>query len=126
MALWLQKDQRVKVQKLTVNDNFSVANLSSSRKNNKDEGKYLYSDWGFSKFVGKAHEFVSENVSDGDILVVKSAMMTKESYMDKNGQKAYPKSAQLVIFDCELYKTGSGGNSKPAEEVVPNDDDIPF
>ena len=59
MALWLQENQRVVVKKfkdgktnLDIKDGYSVATLSSSRKKGKDETGYLYSDWGFVRFVG--------------------------------------------------------------------------
>lgn len=125
MSLWLQENQRVKIHKLENKGNYSQANLSSSRKNTDGNG-YSYSDWGFVRFVGKAHSFMSQNVKEGDILLLKKAIFSKESYM-KDGAKQYPKSPQLVVFECELYRKGEGKVASDQEDVVvPDEDDIPF
>lgn len=130
MALWLQENQRVVVKKfkegksnLDIKDGYSVATLSSSRKKGKDETGYLYSDWGFVRFVGKAHEYVSANVQDGNILVLEKAMLTKEPYTNKDGERVYPKNDQLVVFSCHLYKKNEESG---AESELPPEDDIPF
>lgn len=142
MSLWLQEDQRVKVTKnksekenMKHYDNYTVANVTSSRKNtgkDSDTVKYLYSDWGFVRFVGKAHTYMMENVQDGDIIIIKKAQMTKEPYT-KNGVRVYPKSEQIVVFSVESYvpkekNEGTSKSSKTAKQEVlePEDDDIPF
>lgn len=131
MALWLQEDQRVVVKKfkdgkenLKIENTYSVASLSSSRKKGKDETGYLYSDWSFVRFVGKAHDYVSTNVQDGNVLVLEKAMLTKEPYTNKEGERVYPKNDQLVVFSCHLYKKNeeSGSEAVSAEE----EDEIPF
>ena len=130
MALWLQENQRVVVKKfkegksnLDIKDGYSVATLSSSRKKGKDETGYLYSDWGFVRFVGKAHEYVSANVQDGNVLVLEKAMLTKEPYTNKDGERVYPKNDQLVVFSCRLYKKSEESGS---EVETPDEDQIPF
>lgn len=126
MALWLQEDQRVRVQKVVEEkEKYIVLHLSSSRK--EQDGTYKYSDWGFVRFVGKARTYISENsVGEKAILSLKKAQFTKESYM-KDGETVRPKNAQLVVFSCELYRAGSSASSKPTAEVVPYDEDeIPF
>lgn len=132
MALWLQENQRVVVKKFEVNkpnlkieDGYSVATLSSSRKKGKDETGYLYSDWGFVRFVGKAHEYVSSNVQDGNVLVLEKAMWSKESYTNKDGERVYPKNPQLVVFSCHLYEKGASGN-KESQVQEEDESEIPF
>ena len=124
MALWLQEGTRVKVQKLDVKENYTQANLSSSRKD-QNGGGYKYSDWGFVRFVGKAHEFMSSQVKVGDVIVLNKAQFTKEPYNDKEGNKAYPKNPQLVVFSCELYRAGAN-KSEDSAVTQPSEDDIPF
>lgn len=126
MAFWLQ-EQRAKVEKIEHKDNYTVAKISTSRKDMKNQGKYLYSNWSFVRFVGKAHTTMMEDVKDGDIVVLKSAIVSKEAYTDSEGKKAYPKSEQVVVFNCELYRAGmkqSEGSQEEAE--LPSEDDIPF
>ena len=135
MALWLQDNQRALVSKfkggrenIQHHSNYSTANLSTSRKNTKDDGKkYLYSGWSFVRFVGKAHEYLLENVKDGDLILIKKAQFTKESY-EKDGETVFPKSEQLVVFDIELARPSSGSKETAPASVVADDDDsdIPF
>ena len=89
MALWISNTQRALVKKgkddkdnLTHRDKYSTANLSTSRSKGNGEKGYLYSEWGFARFVGKAHQYVMENVKDGDLIVLEKAIMTNESYRD--------------------------------------------
>jgi hypothetical protein len=123
MALWLSGEQRVKVNKIVEEkDNFTVAHLSSSR---KDGEKYVYSDWGFVRFVGGAHKYFSSNVSEKDVLTLKKAYFTKESY-EKDGETLRPKNPQLVVFECEVYRSGGNKSSAKKSVEVPPEDDIPF
>ena len=135
MALWLQDNQRALVSKfrdgrenIQHHSNYSTANLSTSRKNSKDDGKkYLYSGWGFVRFVGKAHEYLLENVKDGDLILIKKAQITKEAY-EKAGETVYPKYESIVVFDLELARS-SGSKESESESSVADDvdeDDVPF
>lgn len=129
MAFQLKENQRAKVKKLFHKDKYTDAFVSTSR-GNKEDG-FKYSDWTV-RFVGKAHKFVLEQVTEGDVLNIISANTTKESYVNKEGTKVYPETAQIVVFECELYKSDKS-NQKPVtkkqemeEPEVPSDEDIPF
>jgi len=118
MSFWLQEDQRAMVSKfksgkpnLQDKGKYSTANLSSSRPAGKDKEGYVYSNWSFVRFVGKAHEYVQKHVKDGDLIVLNSAMVSKESYVNKEEVTVNPTSEQLVVFDCNVYrKSGKGKN----------------
>ena len=90
MALWIQETRMVvkkfkNKENLEIGEKYSTASLSSSRKEQNGD-KYLYSDWSFVRFVGKAHEYVSQFVQDGNVLVIEKAMLTKEAYTNKDGK----------------------------------------
>ena len=135
MAFWLQDNQRALVSKFKDGKEniqhyakYSTANLSTSRKNSKDDGKkYLYSGWGFVRFVGKAHEYLLENVKDGDLILIKKAQITKEAY-EKAGETVYPKYESIVVFDVELARSSSEGKGNESGSSVADDDDdrVPF
>jgi single-stranded DNA-binding protein len=138
MSFWLQEDQRAKVAKfqgdkpnLQDKGKYSTANLSTSRPAGKGKEGYIYSNWSFVRFVGKAHEYVQKHVKDGDLIVLNSAMVSKESYENKEGKTVYPPSEQVVVFDCSVYrKAGKGKNESDVEDEAetPEDDSdsIPF
>jgi hypothetical protein len=130
MALWLSDNQVVKIWKIEDKGKYSEVQFSSSR---KDGENWKNSGWGFVRFVGKAHTYLSENVSEKDRVTLKKAYFVKEDYLDEDGKKQYPKFPQLVVFECELSRSESGGGSKPAKkESKPvkqeedDSDEIPF
>jgi len=134
MALWISNTQRALVKKgkddkdnLTHRDKYSTANLSTSRSKGNGEKGYLYSEWGFARFVGKAHQYVMENVKDGDLIVLEKAIMTNEAYMDKEtGERKYPKKPNIVVFECSLYQSDKRKSEENNQAEIPPEDDIPF
>lgn len=134
MSIWIQNTQRALVKKgkegkqnLTHNEKYSIANLSTSRSKGNGETGYLYSDWGFVRFVGKAHQYVMENVKDGDLIVLDRAIMTNESYTDKDsGERKFPQKPNIVVFECSLYQSDKKKSEENNQAEVPPEDDIPF
>ena len=131
MALWIQ-ETRAKVAKfkgdkpnMKHGEKVTTANISTSEKDRQNDGKYLYSNWGFVRFVGKAHQYMVENVKDGDAIVIKSGKMTKTSY-ERDGKTVYPETEQLVVFDVVLWEKRGEFSSQENETEVPPEDDIPF
>lgn len=130
MAIWI-KDQRAKIDKYNNKENIkrseksTLANISTSRKD-QQSGEYKYSGFGFVRFVGKAHDFM-KSVKDGDVIVIKTGIITREAYM-KDDQRMFPKNEQITVFDAELFKAGNGNQSASDEmEELPEDpDQIPF
>lgn len=129
MAIWI-KETRAKVAKfkgdkpnMKHSDKITTANISTSEKDNRNEGKYLYSNWSFVRFVGKAHTYMLENVKDGDAVFIKSGKMTKSSF-ERDGKTVYPEAEQLVVFDVVLWdKRDSSGEATPQDD---DSDSIPF
>ena len=124
------KETRGKVQKIEDKGNYSVVNFSTSRKDQRTN-EYVYSSWGFTRFVSKAHQYLTDNnVQEGDILTIKNGAFSREPY-EKDGQRNWPKSAQLVVFDCELYRKNvndqAQSESDATDKAVQEDEDlIPF
>lgn len=127
MGIWIS-DARVKIsngkdgkENLEIFEKYSTARVSSSRKD-RDSDKYLYSDW-YVRFLGKAHEFVSGNVRDGDLVVLNKAIITKEAYTNKDGERVFPKNPTVLVFECSKFNSKNSGSSSVE---VPPEDDIPF
>jgi hypothetical protein len=139
MSFWLQEDQKAMVSKfkgdkpnLKSFEKYSVANLSTSRPKGKGEEGYLYSNWGYVRFVGDAHKYIqSHHVKDGDLLVLNKAVVSKEPY-EKDGKTVYPTSEQILVLDCVLSRKAAKGKTEEdiedenEEAELPPEDDIPF
>ena len=132
MSIKIAPGQRFRIAKLFHKDKITNAYGSTSRKKSKDDTNYLYSNWNLT-FVGKANAKALEEVKEGSVVEIVSAISTKEPYM-KDGEKVYPKSEQIIIFDFTVYQAkGAKPSARPHEEEehpdepqVPADDDIPF
>ena len=129
MSIKIAPGQRLRITKLFHKEKVTNAYASSSRKKSKDDATYLYSNWNLT-FVGKANAKALEEVKEGSVVEIVSAISTKEPYM-KEGEKVYPKAEQIIIFDFTIYKAkGAKPSSQPNEEEeepqLPTDDDIPF
>ena len=109
-----------------VEDKGKVSNvrISTSRKDQKDERHY--SNW-FATFVGKAHERIKKHVGEYEtdakgniqrcpIKILKSTF-TREPYVDSQGQKQFPNSDTLTVFDFEF--SGQQSNNTQSEEDSP-------
>jgi hypothetical protein len=106
----------------------ATGKVSSSRKDKRlPEGKqWVNSSW-FVKFVGKAYEHVDE-LARGVRIEVINGVIAQEPY-EKDGEKQYPKSPQITIFEFSVLSKSEGGTSDfdkaPVVEADPSDD-IPF
>ena len=132
MSIKIAPGQRFRITKLFHKDKITNAYGSTSRKKSKEDTNYLYSNWNLT-FVGKANAKALKEVKEGSVVEIVSAISTKEPYM-KDGEKVYPKTEQIIIFDFTVYKTKGAKPSVqphedeeyPDEPQVPADDDIPF
>jgi hypothetical protein len=130
MAIWMQ-ETRAKVGKfkndkanIKHSEKITTANISTSEKDRLNDGKYLYSNWSFVRFVGKAHTYMLENVKDGDAIFIKSGKLTKVPY-ERDGKTVYPETEQIVVFDVVLWdKRDSGEQTGSTEDD--EEKDIPF
>jgi hypothetical protein len=127
MSLNIAKGQRVTVWSVEDKGAYSVVSISSSRKDKRDD-TWKNSNWSFVKFVGAAHEKAKE-LKEKDRIELHGATISREEYTDANGERAWPKSPQLVIFNWEYYTPSEAGakNLDKAPDVAPEaDDDVPF
>jgi len=122
--------QRVTVWKVEDKGKYALVQMSSSRKDKKKpEGEqWINSTWSFVRFVGKAHDAVL-NVEKATRIQLLQAALSNESYLDKEGNKAYPKTPQFVVFDFEFVEK-SGGQSASTMDSAPvvaeDDGDTPY
>jgi single-stranded DNA-binding protein len=103
---------------------YAVVSLGTS---NKDKDKNWHnSNWSFCRFVGNAYKGLDE-LSEKDRIVIKSGLISREPYTDKDGKKAYPKNEQITIFAWEKYvpedKGGTGDMDTPP---MTEDEPLPF
>lgn len=129
MALNIVDGQRVTVWKVEDKGNYGVVNMSSSRKDKRQEDpkkQWTNSSWGFARFVGKAHEKLGE-LDRGVRIELHGATIAIEPY-EKDGEKLYPKNPQVVVFDFSVLSTAEGGTTKGMDTppAVEDDDNIPF
>ena len=132
------KDANVKVwvSKVERNDKFSQIVVSTSRKDTKNEGKYLYSQW-FVKLFGDASKKVAkllEKYVEGDMngsgflkkkfpIILKDFSMTNEPYESKEGVKVY-KNLQITCWNWGWPEdSGAKSDSDSGSSVFPFDDE---
>ena len=121
------KDQYATVWKIENKGNYSEVSLSTSRKD-KATGDYKNSNWSFVRFVGDAQAKI-DLLSRQTRIVIKGMGISLEPYMNKDGEKAYPKNPQFVVFNFELQEdSGSRGvmDTAPQVEEEGGSEDIPF
>jgi len=120
------KDQRANVWTIENKGNYTQVKLGTSRKD-KQTGEYKNSNWSFVRFVGEAHK-KAQSLSEKDRIVIKGGGISQEPYTDQQGNRAWPKSPQIVVFDFEMYtpdsKPSSGGMDTPP--MVEESEELPF
>jgi len=116
-------DQLAFVWEIEDKKTYALVKLGTSRKDRKT-GEYKNSTWSFCKFVGNSYH----SILDVDLksqIIIKSGGISLEPYIDKDGNKQYPKNPQIVIFDWEYYenkKTKNNDDSSFEEEI----NELPF
>jgi hypothetical protein len=129
MALNIKEGTRATIWEVTDNGTWASVKISSSRKDKRlpEGSQWVNTNW-FARFVGKAYEKVVD-LPEKTRIELLNAYVAQESY-EKDGAKVWPKSAQLVVFDFNVYEGESsatparskGYDSTPAV----SDEDIPF
>lgn len=117
--MFFVKDTYCKIWKITAKEKYTDISISTSEKDNREEGKYINSNW-FARCVGKAHNQIAK-MSEGDRAKIVSGKVTNESY-EKDGEK---KSAvRVTIFEFEsadnnsTTKATTKTESKPKTETI--------
>lgn len=128
MSISAQK-VKVYVGKIEVSDDGKSAILvaSTSRKDTRNEGKYLYSNW-YIKLLKNAMKNVDDIVkmySQGEknengflvkkFPIVLNLAITNEPYENKEGQKVW-KNLQVAAFEWQWPESQGGGGSVSDED----------
>lgn len=111
---------------------YTQVKFSTSRKDKQHEGKYLNSNWSYTRFVGKAHEAAS-SLSERDRITIIKGGLSWEPYEDENGERKWAKNPQIVVFDFKYSDSekSNGGNvgrmdNPPHVESDIDESEIPF
>lgn len=129
MSLNISDTQRVTIWSVEDHEKFAVVQMSSSRKDKKTD-EWKNTSWSFVRFVGKAYEKIqSEGLKREDRIVLKGATIAQEPYMD-NGEKKYPKTPQITVFNWEHFVPDGNASSKSNMDTPPvveeNSEEFPF
>ena len=103
--------------------NYAVVSLSTSSRDK--EKNWHNSNWGFCRFVGSAVEGL-EDLKEKDRIVIKSGKIAKDMYIDKDGNKAFPKNEQITIFAWEKYVPEDRGESGGMDTPPEVEEELPF
>jgi hypothetical protein len=105
---------------------YALVKLGTSRKDKKADA-YINSNWSFVRFVGNAYKDIDQ-LKEKDRIVIKAGGISQEPYFDKEGEKKWPKSAQIVVFAWEFPESSDGSPKRGANMDTPPvvEDDLPF
>jgi hypothetical protein len=98
--------------------NYVDGRISTSEKDNREEGKYINSNW-FARFVGKAKD-ASLELNERDRIKILSGKVDNVLFGEEGNRKSIPR---VTIFNFEMLD-GYEGSSNASEES--NDDDLPW
>lgn len=125
-----------KIWKIDKKEKYADLRISTSEKDNREEGKYINSNW-FARTIGHAFNQISNGeFNEGDRVKIVKGKISNESYTDKNGEK----KSMLKVIILELANPNGDSSSAPAaEKKAPakkpaakkkneeiSDDDLPF
>ena len=99
-----------RVWSVNANDNYSIANVTVSRKSKDDETKYdvVFKD-GYVRFIGEAHKKISGvSIGEGG-MSIKILSCDVENRYDADKKKLY---TNFMVYDFEF--PDAGGNTKPS------------
>jgi len=103
---------------------YALVNLSTSRKV-KETGEYKNTSWRWVRFVGGAYN--DELLSLPRMTRIKiNGGISKEEYVDKDGNRAWPQNPQFVVFGWSIIENNktdeTSGDVPPVVETQPEDD----
>jgi len=108
-------------------DNYSIVSLGTSSKDK--EKNWHNSGWGYCRFVGGANKDL-DTLKEGDKIVIVSGKIDRDSWVDQEGKKQYPKNEKITIFSWEKYVPDSsartGMDAPPVVETNEDEEDAPF
>lgn len=98
--------------------NYVQGRISTSEKDNREEGKYINSNW-FCRFVGKAKENALQ-LKERDRIKILSGKIQNTSSGEGENRRTY---LNVIIFDYEML---DGSQHSRHDDPVVEDDDLPF
>jgi len=96
-------------------ESYAVVRLSTSRRDK--EKNWHNSSWSFCRFVGNAYNNL-ESLREKDKIEIVSGTISREPYVDQNGEKTYPKNEQITVFAWKLYVPENNNSSMDNPPVV--------
>lgn len=106
---------------------YAVVSMSTSRKDKKTD-EYVNTNWKFVRFVGTAYNEELLALERQTRIVLESGGISCEPYTDKDGNKAWPKQPQVVVFAWGYPENDGKTNKKGGDEApeVEETDELPF
>lgn len=103
--------------------NFVKGRISTSEKDNREEGKYINSNW-FVTFVGKAKDKANV-LTERDKIKILSGKVTNTSMGEGNDKKFF---TNVTIFDFENMTNPNNDSSNNSFYTIPegDGDELPF
>lgn len=126
------KDNYATIWEVDNKGKYSVVRMTTSRKD-KQSGEWLNSNWSFARFFGEAHAAL-DGIERGARVVI-SGTVDAEPYVNKEGQKVYPQSPNIKVFQLALSESADvTPKGKPKMDTPPttvksgkvSSDELPF
>lgn len=106
---WIN-DAYAKIWKIESKDKYDDLRISTSEKDNREEGKFINSNW-FARCIGHAHQQIANGeFAEGDRVKIVKGKVSNETY-EKDGEKR----SMLRVTILELASTDSN-NAQPTTE----------
>jgi len=101
--------------------NYVQGRISTSEKDNREEGKWINSNW-FARFVGNAKE-KSLELKERDRIKITSGKITNTLWGEGENRKSY---LNVIIFDYEMLDDIRQQNDDNVDVEDDSDLDLPF
>lgn len=125
MSMSCTSNSFLKIWNIEDKDGYAEVKMSSSRKDRKS-GEYINSYFSFVKFTYHAYDKIKK-MSVGDKITDVQFSLSMEPYV-KNGEKIWPKSVKITVFDFtpvdDVGRKPKG--PAPVDEFDPDSSELPF
>lgn len=117
------KDAYATVWKTEEKGNVVKGRISTSEKDNRNEGQYINSSW-FATFVGKAKD-KALSLSEKDRIKILSGKVTNVMLGEGENKKSF---LNITIFDFDNLTNPNGFSNNQSDGFypIPEDDELPF
>jgi len=104
---------------------WAVVSLGTSSKDK--EKNWHNSNWSFCRFVGNAYKNL-DDLEEKDTIEILSGKIDRESYTDKDGNKAWAKNEKITIFAWKKYvpEPRDDSDAPPQIEESNEQEEYPF